>query len=162
VAGGAWLGGSAPALAKVLFGGPFAGEASGFLLITLPVILYFALPEASPRQATWGKALSGLMVTDLAHMRLSPLRSICRTVLKFIPWELAHLCIWQVSFAREPSSPIYAIGFAIVWLIVGANVVSLLVSPTRQTLYDRLAGTLVVHGRPSLLTNKGIELTARR
>jgi uncharacterized RDD family membrane protein YckC len=102
------------------------------------------------------------MVINVAGMRLSPLRSICRTVLKFLPWELSHFCIWQLSFAREPSSAIYAIGFAIVWLIIGANVVSLLVSPTRQTLYDRLAGTRVVHGRPSLLTNKGIEQNAKR
>lgn len=162
VAVGAWLGRSSQPLARVLFGGPVAGEATGFLLITLPVTLYFALFEASSRQATWGKRRTGLMVTDLVGTRLSPLRSIGRTVLKFIPWELAHACIWQISFARDQSSAIYVVGFAIVWLIIGANVVSLLVSPTRQTLYDRVAGTLVVHGRPSLLTNNGINLTASR
>jgi len=162
VAAGAWLDRSSQPIARVLFGGPVAGEATGFLLITLPVTLYFALSEASSRQATWGKAHVGLMVTDLVGMRLSPLRSIGRTVLKFIPWELAHACIWQISFAHGQSSAIYVVGFAIVWLIIGANVVSLLVSPTRQTLYDRVAGTLVVHGRPSLLTNNGINLTASR
>ena len=162
VAGGAWLARSSQPLARVLFGGPVTGEATGFLLITLPVTLYFALFEASSRQATWGKGRMGLMVTDLVGMRLSPLRSIGRTVLKFIPWELAHACVWQVSFARDPSSVIYVVGFAIVWLIIGANVVRLLVSPARQTLYDRAAGTVVVHGRPSLLTNNGINLTASR
>lgn len=162
VAAGTWLGRSSAPLAGVLFGGPVAGEASGFLLITLPVTLYFALSEASVRQATWGKARMGLMVTGVAGMRLSPLRSLGRTVLKFIPWELAHACIWQISFARDPSSTIYTVGFAIVWLIIGANVASLLVSPTRQTLYDRAAGTLVVRGRPQVLTNKRIERNARR
>jgi len=86
------------------------------------------------------------MVTDVAGRRLSILRSIGRTMLKFVPWELAHACIWQVTFARDSSSAIYILGFAIVWLLVGANVVSLLVSPTRQTLYDRVAGTVVVRG----------------
>lgn len=149
VAGGAWLGRSAQPLTRVLFGGAVAGEATGFLLITLPVTLYFALFEASSRQATWGKSRMGLMVTDLAGIRLSPLRSIGRTVLKFIPWELAHACIWQVSFAPDQSSATYTVGFGIVWLIIGANVVSLLASPTRQTLYDRLAGTVVVRRCPS-------------
>jgi uncharacterized RDD family membrane protein YckC len=162
VAAGAWLGRSSQPLARVLFGGPVAGEATGFWLITLPVTLYFGLSEASCRQATWGKRRTGLMVTDLVGMRLSLLRSIGRTVLKFIPWELAHACIWQISFAREKSSAIYVAGFATVWLIIGANVVSLLVSPTRQTLYDRLAGTLVVHGHPSLLTDNRMNLTTSR
>ena len=38
-------------------------------------------------------------------------------------------------------------GFVLVWALVGANVVLLWISPTRQTLYDRFAGTYVVRGR---------------
>lgn len=150
VAAGAWLGRSSQSLANAIFGNPVSGEAAGFLLITLPVILYFALFEASARRATWGKQRLGLTVTDLAGARLGPLRSIGRSALKFIPWELAHLCIWQVTFARDSSAPIYVLGFAIVWLAIAANVVSLLISPTCQTLYDRVAGTMVVRGRPPL------------
>jgi len=131
-------------VANRLFGGPLSGEASGFLLITLPVGLYFALSEASPRRATWGKGRTGLQVTDLAGGRMSRARSLSRTALKFVPWELAHACIWQISFAVDRSSPVYVVGFATVWLLVAANVVSLLASPKRQTLYDRIAGTLVV------------------
>ena len=93
-----------------------------------------------------GKRRKGLRVTDLEGRRLSRVRSLARSAFKFIPWELAHTCIWQIRFADDPSSPIYALGFAVVWLAVGVNVLSLLVSPTRRTLYDRLAGTLVVAG----------------
>ncbi len=144
---GAWFARSSKPIVGVLFGGPVTGEASGFLLITLPVTLYFALSEASARQATWGKARMGLVVTDLRGARVSLVRSIARTSLKFIPWELAHACVWQIAFARDPSAVIYMIGFGIVWLIVGANAASLLLTPTRQALYDRLAGTVVVHLR---------------
>lgn len=150
VAGGAWLSRFPQPLAQAIFDGPISGEAAGFLLITLPVALYFALLEASPQQATWGKQRMRLRVTDLAGERLGLARSIGRTALKFIPWELAHLCFWQVSFARDPLSPIYVLGFSIVWLMIAANVVSLLLSPTRQTLYDRVAGTMVVRIRPPL------------
>jgi len=148
VIAGAWTGSSSPSLANAVFGDPISGQAAGFLLITVPVTLYFSLFEASARQATWGKQRLSLRVTDLAGARMSLPRSIGRTALKFIPWELAHLCIWQVTFARDPAAPVYMLGFAIVWLAIAANVVSLLVSPSCQTLYDRAAGTLVVRGRP--------------
>ncbi len=86
----------------------------------------------------------GLLVTDLDGRRLSRGRALGRTLRKFLPWELSHVCIWQPSFASDPSSPVFTIGFAAVWLMVGGNVVSILCSPRRQALYDRLAGTRVV------------------
>ena len=132
-----------PSAEKAVFGGPVRGEAAGFLLVTAPVLLYFALQEASSRQATWGKWRLGLTVTDEEGRRLTMARSLARSALKFVPWELAHACIWQFAFTDDPSSPSYALGFTLVWLAVGANVVALLVGPTRRTLYDRLAGTAV-------------------
>lgn len=35
-------------------------------------------------------------------------------------------------------------GFVLVWVLVGANLVSLVVRKTHQTLYDWLAGTHVI------------------
>jgi uncharacterized RDD family membrane protein YckC len=134
----------APSLTAALFGGPLSGEAAGFLLITLPVTLYFALSEASPRQATWGKQRRGLRVQTSGGVRLSLGRALGRTALKFVPWELAHACIWQITFAGPEPSPLITLGFALVWLLVGANALSVVLSPQRQALYDRLAGTVVV------------------
>jgi len=57
---------------------------------------------------------------------------------------LAHTCIWQISFAPENPSPLILAGFVLVWLLVGANIVSLVVSKTDQALYDRIAETYVV------------------
>jgi uncharacterized RDD family membrane protein YckC len=143
VAGGAALQRFWPALSNAVFGGPIAGQVASFLLLTLPVTLYFALSEASARQATWGKRRMGLKVSDREGRPLSRRRSFGRTALKFVPWELTHTCIWQVSFAVDQSAPVYMVGFSVTWLLIGANVVSLLVSPAKQTIYDRLAGTLV-------------------
>jgi uncharacterized RDD family membrane protein YckC len=114
------------------------------LLITLPVTLYFALGESSTWQATWGKRRQRLTVIGLTGARLSRTQALVRTVLKFIPWELAHTCIWQIRFAPSDSSPLITAGFVLVWILVGANLVSLLRSRSHQTLYDRLAGTYVV------------------
>ena len=136
---------AAPGLVNALFGNPFTGELTGFLLITLPVTLYFALNEASPRQATWGKRKLGLRVMRLDEQRLSRGRSLWRTALKFVPWELAHACIWQVSFSAGQPSVLIGAGFALVWLLVGANVVRLLLSRTHQTLYDWLSASVVAY-----------------
>ncbi len=133
-----------PAVANRLFSNPFSGQITGFLLITLPVSLYFVLSESSAQQATWGKRKRGLQVTRIDGSRLSFLRAGSRTLLKFIPWELAHTCIWQISFAQQERSPLITLGFVLVYVLIGANLLSLWKSPTNQTLYDRLAGTHVV------------------
>lgn len=134
----------APGLLAALFGSALAGQLTGLVVITLPVTLYFALPEASARQATWGKRRVGLRVQRADGARLSRGRSLARTALKFVPWELAHFTIWQLAFAADPEAPVYLAGFGLVWALIGANVVSVLVSPRRRALYGWLAGTVVV------------------
>src|SRR5688572_27742710 len=138
------IGAAFPGLTQTLFGNPLSGQLSGFFAITLPVSLYFALLEASAWQASWGKRRLGLQVTGADGERLGRAHSLGRTALKFIPWELSHACIWQVSFSRQEPSALVTAGFVLVWVLVGANVASLLASKRRQTLYDRLAGTYVV------------------
>jgi uncharacterized RDD family membrane protein YckC len=132
-----------------LFGSPIIAEISGFFMITLPVSLYFALAESSKWQATWGKHRLGLQVVRIDGSRLSRARALGRTALKFIPWELAHACVWQASFSEGEPSTIVMIGFIVVWVMVGANAVSLLMTGTRQALYDRLAGVYVVRRQTS-------------
>ena len=132
-----------PGLANAVFGNPFTGELTGFALITLPVALYFALGDASARQGTWGKRALHLRVHRLGGQPLSWSRALGRTALKFIPWELAHACIWQITYAGSNPSPLISAGFGLVWVLVGANVVSLLISRNHQTLYDWLSGTVV-------------------
>ncbi len=50
-------------VAHGLFSNPLLGQIIGFLMITLPVSLYFILFESSRWQATWGKRKKGLQVT---------------------------------------------------------------------------------------------------
>ncbi len=138
------LGGMVNTFFPEVFSNPLSGQIAGFLIVTLPVSLYFILFESSVWQATWGKHRQRLQVTRTDGVRLTILRAGSRTLLKFIPWELAHLCIWQISFAGEEPSPIITIGFMLVWILVGVNIVSLWISPTHQTVYDWLAGTYVV------------------
>lgn len=133
-----------PTVIERLFQGPVVGQVSGFMAVTFPVALYFAVQEASARQATWGKARCNLKVIGPDGARLSLRRSLARTALKFLPWELAHTAIWQAQFATAERSPAVIAGFLFVWALVGANALSIGVRRDRRALYDRLAGTAVI------------------
>lgn len=133
-----------PDILRTLFGNPLSGQITGFLVVTLPVTMYFALLESSSWQATWGKRRKNLRVVGRNNCRLRRMRAFGRTLLKFIPWELSHACIWQIRFsAGDPSLGIVS-EFALVLILIALNIASLLVSPTRQALYDRFAGSYVV------------------
>lgn len=133
-----------PALTQGLFANSLIAHLVSFLLITLPVSLYFALGEASRGQATWGKRKIGLRVVRTDGTPLNLARSFGRTALKFIPWELAHTLIWQVRFGAAAQEALINAGFLLVWALVAANLVSLVLSKTHQTLYDWLAGTCII------------------
>jgi uncharacterized RDD family membrane protein YckC len=127
-----------------LFADRVRAQVIGFVFITLPVSLYFIFSEASTRQATWGKQRLGLRVVDRHGNRISLWRSVARTGLKFIPWELAHTLIWQISFTPNQYSQLITGGFIIVYALIGANIASMVFRKDRQTLYDFLTGTFVV------------------
>ncbi len=132
---------------RAMFANANISEFSAFLLLVLPVILYFALLECSSRQATWGKRKMGLRVVNTHYARLTLPRSFARSLLKFMPWELTHACIWRIpGWPTTPTtpSPIITAGLVLVWILVGAYLVSMLVSKKHQALYDWITGTCVI------------------
>ncbi len=119
-------------------------QALVFATVMLPILLYFAVSESSRWQATIGKRVLRLQVTDDHGGRPRLLRTLLRTAVKFSPWELAHTGVWHVPgtpFVSEPAAFSYGIWitalllalwwFASIWLGDG------------RTPYDRVAGTVV-------------------
>ncbi len=71
----------------LVIGAAFIGEeAAGIavLVYVLVALLYWPVMECSARQATFGKSLLGIQVTDLNGARLSFLRSLLRNLAKII------------------------------------------------------------------------------
>jgi uncharacterized RDD family membrane protein YckC len=130
-----------------LFDERIRAQLTGFLLLTLPVTLYFAASESSPRQATWGKQRLRLKVVDHDGKRVSFWRALGRTILKFIPWELSHTLIWAIYFSPGADFAWINYGFALVYLLIGLNILSLVITKTNQTLYDLLTHTYVIASR---------------
>jgi uncharacterized RDD family membrane protein YckC len=127
-----------------LFGTRIRAQMVAFLLVTLPITLYFAISESSPQQATWGKQRLKLKVADRNRKRIHFWRALGRTLLKFVPWEISHTLIWQIYFSPQTESVWISYGFALVYFLIGLNLVSLVISKTRQTLYDFLTNTYVI------------------
>jgi uncharacterized RDD family membrane protein YckC len=130
-----------------LFANPLSAEATAFVLLVVPVILYFALFESSMWQASPGKRKMGLQVTNEHGAPLTLPWSLVRSALKFIPWELTHLCLWNIPgwpLNATTVPPLILAGLVMVWVIAAAYAISLMVSKTHQSLYDRIAGAYVV------------------
>ena len=71
-------------------------------------------------------------------------RSLERTALKFIPWELSHTLVWDIYFSSQSSSNLTNYGFVLVYVLIGLNLSSLITTRKHQTIYDLLAKTYVV------------------
>lgn len=125
----------------------WSAEAMGFVMLTLPVVLYFAVLESSIAGATLGKRAMRLRVRGLDGKRLRPWRSLLRSAVKFLPWELAHFTIWHYVYATTAHSqpaPWTTISLAFVYALVAAFLITLVVGKSHRTIYDRLASSSVL------------------
>lgn len=119
-------------------------ELAGFLLLTLPFVLYFVVSEASAWSGSIGKRLLRLRVLDNdGKKKISVSQSVKRSVVKFLPWELAHFAIWN-AFVFESALYGAAIGALILcYALLLLYAVGLLLKSHRP-LYDLMAHTVVV------------------
>jgi uncharacterized RDD family membrane protein YckC len=115
-----------------------------FLVISFPMWLYFILNESSSRQATLGKSLLGLRVTDLDGNRLKVTTATWRTACKLAFFEIGHLSfLFPTSLFDEPE-PSLRIGFVILMGLMAIYFILTLITPRRQSLHDLIVKTLVV------------------
>ncbi len=114
------------------------------IVYALLVWLYFALMESSSRQATLGKLLIGLVVTDLAGQRISFWRATGRHLGKFFALNFLTSFLWLSQYARQPWQ--YAL-IALLVLLGWFALVLAGLTEKKQALHDLLADTLVLRRR---------------
>ncbi|KQX56899.1 transporter [Paenibacillus sp. Root444D2] len=132
-----------PQLIPLFTTNPLLAEITGFLFITLPVYLYFAVCEGSKSHATWGKRKMGIVVAGIYGQPIGFGSSLFRSALKFIPWELAHFTIWHMVIPSEyPNYLIYSL-LGTVYGLVLIYMISPLWSKNNQTVYDSIVGTVI-------------------
>jgi uncharacterized RDD family membrane protein YckC len=127
------------------YSNPVLFDAIAFVTVVLPVILYFGIQESSVKRATWGKRRMGLIVVTQNGGRVSFGRALLRSAIKFLPWQMAHTCIFNIPgwpFAVQDFPAWVMTGFIVMYVIVAIYLLSLLIKPYR-TPYDWIAGTVV-------------------
>ena len=118
---------------------PGQAQLLGFVSLTLPVVLYFAVSE-SLAGATLGKRLLSLQVRSLSGERLSLPRSFVRSGVKFLPWEISHTAVYRV--VQPDASGWWSYLFFVSLGLAGLYLVTLFRLPHRPP-YDRLSGAAV-------------------
>lgn len=128
--------------------GTAAAELLGFAVLVLPVGVYLFLCERSARQATVGKRALRMKVVAVDGSRPSAVRILVRTIVKLLPWEVAHFFVWQTVDAVSRGDGAFP-----AWLLAGLVVADLLpviyvlvvaFQRDRRGPHDLVAGTRVV------------------
>lgn len=86
------------------FGTTFAGgftAAIGQFLYVVFSLLYWPYMESSPRQATFGKMLLGIQVTDMDGARVSFVRALLRNLAKIISGLIFYIGFLMAAFTRR-------------------------------------------------------------
>jgi uncharacterized RDD family membrane protein YckC len=81
-------------------------EFLGIVLLVIPVFLYFFIFEASYLKATPGKLFFHIKVIKIDGTNFNYKNSLIRSLVKLIPWEIAHFAIWQLVFSNSGFSSI--------------------------------------------------------
>ena len=115
------------------------------LTISLPTWLYFAWCERSTWQATIGKRLLRLIVTDIQGNRIGFGRALLRTVIKLLPWELSHLTVNLPTSMMFDPEPRFRFGFLVVFALLILYPALILFTRRRQSLHDLIAKTIVLY-----------------
>jgi uncharacterized RDD family membrane protein YckC len=121
---------------------PTAWDMYAFATLVAPVAVTSALLEASPRQATPGKRRLGLVVVDVEGRRLNRTRSLARSAVKFVPWQMAHTAVFQL-LAGSTATGYIVLSIAAQTLVV-ASILTMVVDSQHRALHDLIAGTQVV------------------
>ena len=114
--------------------------------VDLPLVLYDAGTLASSAQATLVMGWLGLRLQSVDGGRIRYRQAVLRSVVMLIPFEVNHaFLVWASTPQGIPTQ--LALQYAAVGLLVLAYIVTAVRSQRRQSVHDRVAGTVVVSTR---------------
>ena len=113
--------------------------------ISLPIWLYFSWFDSYKSSGTIGKRLMKLRVLNQTQLTVIGLpKSFLRTLLKLLPWELAHIGVIfpvHMFYAENPDLRILLIIGLVLFIIYFFSIVT---SKDSSSLYDKLLGVNVI------------------
>lgn len=134
-----------PSLQLFFQGSLVIAQIMGFLMVTLPVSIYFIISDSIFGGQSFGKKKMGIKVIDTKGQTISVPHAIYRTILKFMPWELSHFLVYRLVKVGDGEVPIYYyfIG-GLIYAFMFAYILTPFFTKKKQVLYDMAAKTQVV------------------
>ena len=127
--------------------GPRQSQLIGFLSMTIPVVLYFSISEASRMKGSLGKRALSLQLEakpleGRQQERVGFNKVLLRNIVKFIPWELGHLVANQAIFSSTGIAGWVYVPLILAYALPLWWVISIAVRG--QSPYDRITGISIV------------------
>lgn len=119
-------------------------EFFGVIFLVAPVFLYFFLFEAPYLKATPGKLLFHIKVIKIDRTNFNYKNSFFRSLVKFIPWELAHFAIWQLVFKNSSFSVIAESLLVITNILAGIYIAFPFFNRNARAIHDYAGHTILV------------------
>lgn len=117
----------------------------GFLLITLPVSLYFIITDSRIGKQSFGKKRAKIRVLNQKGEPASVLQMTIRTIIKFLPWELSHFLAYRLVDLGDASVPfLYTLLGVLIYTLMFSYILTALFTKKKQSLYDIISKTQVV------------------
>ena len=134
-----------PSLQELFQASPGKAQLTGFLLVTLPVSLYFVVTDSRLGGQSLGKRKIHIQVVDENHQAISVSRAVLRTALKFLPWELSHFMAYRMIYLGDGAVQLmdYVMG-GLVYALIFLYILMVIFTKNKQSLYDWIAKTHVV------------------
>jgi len=126
-----------PEVRGLFTGSVIIAQLTGFLLVTLPVSLYFIISDSSVGKQSFGKRVVGIQVVNQNGDALPIWQSTIRNFIKFIPWELSHFIVYRFVYIGEGEVPVlyYLIG-GMIYLLMFVYILTAIFTKKKQSLYD--------------------------
>ncbi|NBC29707.1 MAG: hypothetical protein GVY29_06920 [Spirochaetes bacterium] len=123
--------------------------------MSAPMWTYNTLLVSGPRQATLGHRASGVSVVTLDGHPVSAGRSLLRSAVMFVGWELAHVSMFVPrNLATDDPADWQYVGLVAANAYLVAEIVTIIATGGRRSIADLVVGTRLVRtaSRPSPAT----------
>ena len=115
------------------------------LTMIVPVFLCSIVAEASKNHATIGKRKMKIRVASVNHEPVQLWQIIIRNVIKYLPWQCAHMLIFR-GFAFDWELPLlWLILLIIADVLPFIWIATIVFGKDHRGIHDLLAKTVVVH-----------------
>ena len=132
-----------PPIRQLFLGPQWLAQLGGFLLLTLPVALYFIISDSTIGGQSFGKSKMGIKVVGINGKSVSVIHMIGRTILKLLPWELSHYLVYRLMNIEDVPLHDYVIG-SLIYMLVFGNILAATFTKKKQSLYDIILQTRVI------------------